>query len=399
MRRARFLAAVLSLALAAPADALVTWEASGGWNFAGGGAGYSSDGDDPPVMVGSPTGEFSRGGALCPSPDTPDYLCATRFSAAGITGGRLWLKASATLKRKQAIGLGYGNSDALVYGDTTVTIYNLGNTASLATGYVYFVFGLGGTATTTKTSSEVQSQASGVATLSGIGIQCTGDPCPPIPIVVRWPSPVDFTSSHSFRLNLRADARAGAPVDFPYDAEMTANFADTLELLAIQVHDENDQPRPDVKAFLTDTMGNPMPPYDNTIPEVTTTTTLPDGVTTTTTLPGTGGCELGASYAGLACRLDALRALVGQFDLGKLAKPLLKTLNKATAALAKAEALADAPVKRRMKSITKATNAMAAFRRKLDAKGAVKKIDGATRATLQAPVAALLADLAGLATP
>src|SRR6185369_7009164 len=132
-------ALVMVAALTVPASALVTFQASAGYNFAGGGSGYSSDGDEPPVVIGSIDGQFSRGGGYCPTPDTPDYLCATRFSAAGITNGRLWLKASATLTRKQAIGLGYGNSDALVYGDTTVTIYNIGNTASLATGYVYFV--------------------------------------------------------------------------------------------------------------------------------------------------------------------------------------------------------------------------------------------------------------------
>jgi hypothetical protein len=211
----------------------------------------------------------------------------------------------------------------------------------------------------------------------------------------------------AFRLNLRADARAGAPYQFgPYDAEMVADFADTLELLAIMIHDDDDNPVPGAHAMTFNSDNTPEIMFDNTIPPTTTTldgsstttTTLSGGGGTTTTLPG-GGCAAGASYAGLRCRIDALAALVQASDVGKLGKPLGKLLGKASAAVAKAEGLGDVPAKKLAKGIRKAAKALTAYGKKLDSKGAVKKLDAGLRATLQAPVAGLVADVNGLATP
>jgi hypothetical protein len=183
MRRPMLLAIVLWTAFAAPARALVIYESLVGYHFASGGnaAYYGGQGLDPSHIGGDYT--FSRGGAYCPATDTPDYVCAQYYSEAGIAGQRLFLKSSARLTRKQAIGVGAGNSDYLVYGDSTLTIYNIGSSVSIPTGIVYFVFGLHGTATTTKSSAQIVSQATGVARLFGTsneGIQCIGDPCPPI---------------------------------------------------------------------------------------------------------------------------------------------------------------------------------------------------------------------------
>jgi hypothetical protein len=395
-------AMVLVVALAAPARALITFETTVGRNFSGGGSSFTTDGGEPPVMAGGDY-TFSRGGAYCPDPSSADYVCASYFGFAGLVGNRIVMKSAATLTRKQAVGLGYGNSDYLVYADTTVEIFNLANSVALPTGVVYFVFGLHGVASTTKTSSEVLSQATGVAMLGGTtnqGIQCTGDPCPPIR--VRVPgfnfAPDNDSGYNDTRVNLRADARAGAPVGLPYDAEMIADFGDTLELLAIEIHDADDNPRPDAHAILLDAQGQPMLEYPNTVETATTTTlltstTIAGGGTTTTTLPG-GGCEQGASYAGLGCRVDALRALVGQQDLGKIGKALGKALGKASSAIAQASS--GLTGKKHARALRKATRAITAYGRKLDSKGAVKKIDGVLRDTLKAPVDGILGDLAGL---
>ncbi len=407
-----FVAIVLVVALAAPARAVVIWEAFVGRNFSGGGgSSHQQDGGDPPVEAGGDY-TFSRGGAFCPDPTSDDYVCASYYSYAGLVGNRIVLKSSATMTRTKAVGLGYGNSDYLVYGDTTVQIINVGNSAGLATGIVYFVFGLHGVASTVKTSNEVLTMATGVATLTANsleGIQCTGDPCPPIRVRVPGVTfaPDGQTAYNYYRVNLRADARAGAPVGFPYEAEMIADFGSTLELLAIEIHDDDDNPVPGAQATILDSQGQVMLTYPNTY-ETTTTTTLPGGGTTTTTVPGGGtttttlpggGCATGPSYTGLICRVDALSTLVGQQDLGKLGKPLAKSLGKASTALGQAQATLGTSVRRHAKALRRATKAVTAYDKKLDSKGAVKKLDPAVRTALQAPVDGILTDLGGLATP
>jgi uncharacterized repeat protein (TIGR01451 family) len=125
----------------------------------------------------------------------------------------------------------------------------------------------------------------------------------------------------------------------------------------------------------------------------TTTSTTIAGSTTTTTLPG---CEAGASFDGVACRVAGLRTRLGQLGLGKIGKQLDKTLRKAATAIAQAQS---ASGKKRVKAVRRATKAMNAFGKKLASKAAVKTMDAATRAELSAPVGGILADLAGLATP
>jgi hypothetical protein len=404
-----FVALVMVVALAAPARAIVIWKAFVGRNFSGGGgSSHTSDGGDPPVEAGGDY-TFSRGGAYCPDPNSDDYVCASYYSYAGLVGNRIVLKSSATMTRTKAVGLGYGNSDYLVYGDTEVEIINLGSTnLAVGTGIVYFVFGLHGVASTVKTSSEVLTMATGVATLTANsvnGLQCTGDPCPPIR--VRVPGITFAPNSDSVynyhRINLRADARAGAPVGFPYEAEMIADFGSTLELLAIEIHDDDDNPVPGAQATILDSQGQVMLTYPNTYETTTTTlvtsTTIPGGgTTTTTTLPG-AGCAQGPSYPGLTCRVAALQALLAQSDVDKLAKPLAKALDKAATAITQAEQTVGGPPKKHGKALKKATKAMNAFGKKLASKGAVKKIDETTRAALSAPVAGIVGDLAGLSAP
>ncbi|HEV7734533.1 MAG TPA: hypothetical protein VGR62_20335 [Candidatus Binatia bacterium] len=385
--------------LASPAAALVTFETVTGYNLTGLGSTFDQDGGDPPVMSGNDGEFFTFDGPGCPPPTGPTYACARRFGSAGMTNGRLWLKSAARLVLDDVVGFGNGSSDYLVYADTTINIYNLGGVVETPTALVYFVFGLHGTAATSPHSAEVQTQATGTANLSSIGIQCTGDPCPPI--VVKWPTPVTF-GNNNFRLNLRADARAGANVGVPYDVEMLANFGDTLELLAIQIHDENDVPIPGAQAYLTDTNGDPMPPYPNTYETTTTSTTsttLEGGTTTTTstTLPG-GQCESGPTYGGLKCRVIRLAVFVGNdAGLGKLAKPFVTQLNKAIAYLSAAEDATSA--RRRAKMLRKSTAGMNAFRKKVASKRAVRKIAPGLRATMEAPVAGILADMAALSSP
>jgi hypothetical protein len=164
---------------------------------------------------------------------------------------------------------------------------------------------------------------------------------------------------------LRADARAGAPVGHVVETTTT-----TLDV-----------------GTTTTTLG----------PGETTTSTLGGTpATTTTTLPD--GCIVGPSYAGLACRLDALLSLVAQSDL-KTGKRLTKLVTSARSALAKAEAAAGGPARRQAKALRKATRALTVFGKLLAASKIAKKIPAPTRAALVAPVDGLLADLAGLTTP
>lgn len=398
-----FVALIMAVALAAPARAVVLFDAGGGYFFSGGGGSFGdlSQGAEPQSVGGDYT--FSRNGALCPSPDTADFLCAHYYSSADLVGSRVILRSEASLERKQAIGLGYGGSDHLVYADTRIHIINVGTTVGIANGILHFVFGLHGTASTTKTSDQVISQATGVATLSAdkqYAIQCIGDPCAPYRVKVEN---VTFATSNdttpnSFYLTLRADARAGAPIGFPYDAQVSADFGDTLEILAIEVHDADDNFLPDARAFVLGIDSQPIFHFANTLPPTTTTTTtIVDGSTTTTTLPGPGSeCAQGASYPGLACRVAALQTLLGQLDVGKLARPLGKTLGKAATALTLAEQTTAGPAKRHAKALKKATRAMAAFAKKLASKGAVKKLDQTTRDALGLPAAGITTDLAGL---
>jgi hypothetical protein len=93
------LAVLLLLSLAAPAHASVTFQSIVGFNP--GGIFQIQGSQDTPTSIDF--GDFSYGGALCPAPGTPNYLCAHLRSAAGISGGgRLLLRTEARNHRTDA---------------------------------------------------------------------------------------------------------------------------------------------------------------------------------------------------------------------------------------------------------------------------------------------------------
>jgi hypothetical protein len=85
----RHLAAVVLVSLAAvsPARAVVLWEGSGGWAFGGNNEfGGLTQPVNPPALVTS-VGEFSNNGALCPSPDTPNFICGFFLGESDLVAG------------------------------------------------------------------------------------------------------------------------------------------------------------------------------------------------------------------------------------------------------------------------------------------------------------------------
>ena len=91
-------------------------------------------------------------------------------------------------------------------------------------------------------------------------MQCFGETdclpgSPPYKVTVA-----DWTPSQGFALMLRADVAAVAPFGTPggWDAEVVADFADTLEVLAIQLLDENGDPIPGVTLTALDNNGDPL---------------------------------------------------------------------------------------------------------------------------------------------
>ncbi len=274
--------AVLLLSLPAPARAVIFYQTGVGFRspefFIYHGDAFVPD----PIDIS----QFSFGGALCPAPGTPNYLCGRLVSEAGNNGGRLFLRSAARFKRTNADPM---FRETAAYADTRITITAL-------TGYVgtppgaAFYFGLSGIRSATTTNANVLTQAFAVARLdagTGGGVQCFGDvDCTPDPAqhVVKVSG---WDPSQGFRLSLRADVAAVAPFGTPagWDAEVVADFADTLELLAIQLLDENDDPIPGVTLTALDQNGDPLVTFPNEPPGVTVTPTP-----TTTPMPTpTGG--------------------------------------------------------------------------------------------------------------
>ena len=64
-------------------------------------------------------GEFSFGGALCPAPGTPNFLCASVLSEATVEGGRLLLRSKARFKRTNAAST---SPETAAYADTRITV-------------------------------------------------------------------------------------------------------------------------------------------------------------------------------------------------------------------------------------------------------------------------------------
>jgi len=214
-------------------------------------------------------GEFSFGGALCPAPGTPNFLCASVLSEAGNNGGRLFLRSKARIKRTNADPM-FGETAA--YADTVIEITEMGGYVGTPP-KVAFYFGLSGTLQKTTTSGAVTVQAFAQATLqagTGGGVQCFGEidclpsSAPKKLVVTGW------TPSQGFRVRLRSDVAAVAPFGTPggWDAEVVADFADTLEILAIEVLDENDVPIPGVQLTALDGEGKPVVTFPNVpVPE------------------------------------------------------------------------------------------------------------------------------------
>ncbi|MCW5891012.1 MAG: hypothetical protein KIT14_10720 [bacterium] len=395
------LALVLLLAAPPPAPAIVFYSSQIGWRFAST-PGRVDEGFDfklnrlEPTTVGVRGLLLSRRGALCPAPGTPDFLCAEAFSKAGSVGGRLTLHSSTRLVRAAATGLGAA-VDA-VYADTTVEIVQLGAvgvTPPIAIAYI--VFGLHGTASTSASDPSVTALAFSSARLDGAGVQCVGTICEPVRRQ-NW-------TPQSLRLNLRTDVIVAAPDGLPFAAEVVADFADTFELLAIALHDENDEPIPGAAVVVTDGDGATLFTIPSTV-ETTTSTTLPGDTTTTTstTTPGgdpttttttpPSGCPTGATFGSIACRLDALEALLPS-GAGNLGAKLLARVTAARTALATAQA-GGAPG-RIGKALKKVRKALAAFGRTLRTRKAQRLVPEPARTQLRDAGAALIADVRALA--
>jgi len=225
--------------------------------------------DEDVVPTSIDISEFSFGGALCPAPGTPNYLCGRLLSEAGNNGGRLFLRSTARFERTDADPM-FGETAA--YADTKITITSMGGYVGGAPGAAFY-FGLSGTLSKTTSDAAVVVQAFSRATLqagSGGGVQCFGEvDCTPTPQLHKV-TVTDWTPSQGFVLNLRSDVAAVAPFGTPggWDAEVVADFADTLEILAIELLDENGDPMPGVTLTALDANGDPLVTFPNEPPTV-----------------------------------------------------------------------------------------------------------------------------------
>jgi hypothetical protein len=257
------LAIVLLGCLASPARALVLFEA---------GAGFRQpelfdlkQGLDPQKID---FGEFSFGGALCPAPGTPNFLCASVLSEAGNNGGRLFLKSKARIKRTNAA---MTSPETAAYADSRLLITEIGGYAATAPKAAFY-FGLSGTLTKTGGAAGVTLQAFSHAMLqagSTTSNQCFGLEVSCIPTVEPYRVVVeDWNPTTGFALYLRSDVAAvGFGVPSGWDAEVVADFADTMEILSIVVMDENEVPIPGVQLTTLDGEGNTITFPNTPVPE------------------------------------------------------------------------------------------------------------------------------------
>ena len=263
--------AIATLGTVPGAHAIVVFHAEGG--------GFSGPTEIHPTMEGVvppqsvDDGEFSYGGALCPAPNAPDYMCM-RFAATAdiVLDSRLALHALAHVARHDAAAF---PQNAQAYATAQVEIVGMTGSLDTPAPSVYVYIGLAGTYATTASSPDVVTQALATVRLNGALIQCDGtSSCPPVK--------VPFNSG-DLSLSLRVDANVGAPTTVSgYDGSAATDFFDTLEILAIQPLDEHDQPIPGEYYTIPDVNGGPLV-VDSTPPP--TTTTLPGATTTTTILP------------------------------------------------------------------------------------------------------------------
>lgn len=216
--------------------------------------------------------QYSHGGtSLCPAPGTPDFLCGRLLAEAGVSGGRLFLRSVARFQRTDADG---GRPETAAYADTTIWITEMGGwVAPGPAPFAAFYFGLSGTLSKSANGANVTVEAFSRATLqagTGGGVQCAGEiDCTPEPAVHRV-LVEDWNPSQGFRLNLRSDVAAAVPSNSPggWDAEVVADFGDTLEILAIEVMDEQGVRMPDVVLSALDGSGTPVVEFSNVpVPE------------------------------------------------------------------------------------------------------------------------------------
>ena len=307
LRTALAMATIL-LALPSLAPAIVLYQA---------GAGFRQPefdlfrGDDLTPALEEAT-NFSYGGALCPTPGTPDFLCASVKGQAGISNGAVFLKALARMKRTNASA---AHPETAAYAFARVTITQVGGYvfSGTAPGAVFY-FGLHGTISESESDPNVPLQAFAVATLSTSlvgqsGVQCANTSCPPGTVVgVK----VDhWDPSAGFQLDLRADVSIVTHTASGYDAEVVADFGDTVELLAIQLLDDQGQPIPNVSLYIPDQNGVPIVTLPSTPPDPAATATATVTPTPTPT-PTPSATVLPTLNAGATkCRAAIIKAGAG----------------------------------------------------------------------------------------
>lgn len=279
------LAVLLRLADAAPAAGAIGYESVAGF------------GPSPEIFVFhgydfvpqmADTGEFGFGGGVCPAPGTPNFLCARGRGVAGISNGRIFLKAEARVKRTDASSTVRETS---AYGGARVTMNELGGVAPSTVTSAAFYFRLDGTLVKTRSDASVTVNATAHALLSAGEnnfFQCFSDlPCPKgevKSVVTR-----NWAPRLGFVLDVRADASMVAPVGLSgWSGEAAADFFTTMELLAITLLDENDQPRSDVHLYLTDENGDVVAEIPNAPPDPNATATPTPVATPTPTVTTTG---------------------------------------------------------------------------------------------------------------
>jgi hypothetical protein len=261
MRTARCCTLALALlgALASPSDAIILYEAGAGFGQPGF---FDLKQDITPRKID--VSEFSWSGALCPAPGTPNFLCGSLLSEAGIEGGRLVLRSKTRIERTNASST---FPEAAAYADSRLFVSEVGGYAGTAPKAAFYL-GLSGQLSKTATNGDVSVYAFAVAELDAgtlHSIQCAGElDCTPRPdpykVIVE-----DWNPAQGFRLRLRSDVGANVAFNGPsgWDAEVVADFADTLEVVAIQILDENEVPIPGVTLTALDGEGKPIVTFPN----------------------------------------------------------------------------------------------------------------------------------------
>lgn len=395
----RAILVVAALLAASPARALIQFEGSGGWNL-------GLEGQTGCLKQTFSNAETSATcGTVTPVPCSgsgTNYICWDYFGQTELIGGaRALMRARSRLVVKNYTS--QFQSGKLVYGGARVTFYQVGYAAGGSPGkYAYFNFALHGVRTESTNNAGVTLTSRGTAYLSADkqhAIQCFADVCAPIKVEIsssNWdPGRAGGTT---FLVDLRADTGLGIPGGVAVDADVSADYASTLELLSIEIKDENDQTVPGSQLVVTDAEGQPELTFANTPPTITTTTTtLPGGTVTTTTLPAV--CPTGATFGSIGCRLTKLVQAVQDAADGAVESKLTGKLLSAQQSVVAAEEALGTSRKQSAKKIGKALNALGAYKNVLKSRAAKKLLTKDIRAALGTPLAGLKADLKALKKP